>query len=463
MKKLSLLALCCLLILCGRSCADSNATTNIDRQLISDLNKFYLDQMDSHQLLFLGESKHNDQVMNNAIIGFLNYWLDGIEKNDSISKKITLILEYSASFGKQLEEFFRSGDVTPFGMEIQGRTLNTLEFFYDLKNVSQRAGKIKKHRDLELTILCPEQDIPFNTPREEQARIAATERDSNITRTILDYVKQNPDRKLVAFYGGGHMANKEHPDYPTTPWGLQLKDLGVSTYTIGLNHFGDAVPFPLPFSKIDTDFVVTQQSLEETFGGGELGTNAAAFYREPYFQAITLKDIPSVLVIRKAAEYARQSSRYIPVLVSLWHRYTGEDISNIGDIVGHFEQNIGTVNTDKVIDSLKLFDNLFKEFTSKNTSRPEIDKTMFGITCFGNVLNRKPYHLTPDQTAEQLWGGIVDKYQKEIKVQLYTSLLFYGTEAERTTAQARLRELSQKDLKSPKEWLEYSRQLWNSI
>jgi len=191
--------------------------------------------------------------------------------------------------------------------------------------------------------------------------------------------------------------------------------------------------------------------------------DADVFYKEPYFQAVTLKDIPSVLVVQKALEYAKKSPRFIPALISLWHRYTGEDISNSSNIFQHVEKNIESVNTYKVIDNLSLFNNIFEEFAKRNTPQQEIDRLMFDITCFSNVLSRKPYPLFPDQTPKELWMGIIDKYQKEIKMNLYTAILFYGTSKEKALARVKLKELTEKDLTSPKEWLQYSRQIWNSI
>ena len=86
---------------------------------------------------------------------------------------------------------------------------------------------------------------------------------------------------------------------------------------------------------------------------------------------------------------------------------------------------------------------------------------MFEITCFSNILNRKPYPLSPNQSAEELWKAIIAKYQKPIKAGLYTSLLFYGTADEKAAAESRLKELSGKSLHTSKEWLDYSRRLWS--
>jgi hypothetical protein len=256
---------------------------------------------------------------------------------------------------------------------------------------------------------------------------------------------------------------KERPDYPVTPWGLQIKENGIDTYAISLNHFGDQVPYPLPFAQIDTDFAVTYPSLKQFFPTLQFAVDADVFYKEPFFQAITLKDIPSVLVVQKAWQYAAQSPRLLPALVSLWHRYTGEDISNSNDVLGYVEKNITSVNTIAVIDSLSLLDNLFAEFAKRNAPRPEIDRQLLDITCFGNVLSRKPYPLSPDQTAEELWRGVIEKYQREIKMNLFIALLFYGTPTEKALAAEKLKALTGKDLNSPKEWLQYSRQIWNSI
>lgn len=265
------------------------------------------------------------------------------------------------------------------------------------------------------------------------------------------------------FYGGGHIVKKERQDYPVTPWGLQLKEKGIDTYSISLNHFNDQLPFSLPFSQIDDDFAVTYLTLKQFFPKVQFAVDAEVFYKEQFFQTITLKDIPSVLVVQKAFEYAAQSPRFIPALIFLWHRYTGEDISNSSDVLQYVEENLNSVNTIKAVENFSLFDNLFEEFAKKNAPRPEIDRQLFDITCFGNVLSRKPYPLSPNQTAEELWNGIIEKYQNEIKISLYTAILFYGTRKEKTSAQAKLKELTGKDFASPKEWLQYSRQIWNSI
>jgi hypothetical protein len=462
-QKLFILALCFMFFYCGEDNAAQTSTNDMNQYLITDINKFYLDQLNNHQFLLLGESKHNDHVFNNAVIDLINYRLDSIEKGENVPLKITLVLEYSQSIGKQLNEFFKSDDVTHLGIEIQGRTLNTLEFFYDLKNVFQRADKMKDRFNLEFEIFCPEKDIPFDLSREEQKKIAETERDDNITRNILDYIGHKLDYKLIAFYGGGHIVKKERPDFPVTLWGLQINEKGINAYAIALNHFNDPLPFLLPFFKIESDFAITHQSLKQIYPKLRFAVDAHVFYREPYFQAITLKDIPSVMVVQKALEYAKKSPRFIPALISLWHRYTGEVISNSSDIFPYVERNINSVSTIEVIDNLSLFNNLFKEFAKRNAMRQEIDGLMFDITCFSNLLSRKPYPLSPDQTPEELWRGIIEKYQRGIKMNLYTAILFYGTPKEKALAQAKLKELTEKDFTLPKEWLQYSRQMWNSI
>lgn len=436
---------------------------DINQHLNVDLNQFYLNQLDQHQFLLLGEGKHNDHAADQAIIDLVSYWLDAVEKQEPVPDKLTLIIEYSESFGQQLLEFFETDDVTHLGIEIQGRTLNTLEFFYDLKDVWQRANQMKDSFDLDFAILCPEDDVPFDMSLAEQARIAQTERENNTTDNIVIYNEDNPGRKYIALYGGGHLVEKDPPEYPTTPWGVQIREEGYDTYTITLNHFFDPMPYEIDYPEIASDFVVTDSTLKRFFPKLAFVANADAFYQEPYFQAVTLKDIPSSLVVRKALEYARRSPRFIPALVSLWFRYTGNDISGNGDPLQYVADNVDTLNTIAAIEDLSLFSNVLHGLTARGASRQQIDKAMFDLTCFGNVLSRKPFRLDPEKSSTELWLTIVQKYAKEIKTQLYTSLLYYGNPTEKSEALAKLADLTGQDFATPKQWLAYSRQLWNSI
>jgi hypothetical protein len=45
---------------------------------------------------------------------------------------------------------------------------------------------------------------------------------------------------------------------------------------------------------------------------------------------------------------------------------------------------------------------------------------------------------------------VSEKYQKEIKMNLYTAILFYGTLKEKALAEVKLKELTKKHLNSPK-------------
>ena len=85
------------------------------------------------------------------------------------------------------------------------------------------------------------------------------------------------------------------------------------------------------------------------------------------------------------------------------------------------------------------------------------------MTCFGNLLNRRPYPLTPGQSAEELWRGVIEKFQQPIRAQLYTAILFYGTTEEKDLALERLRELTGQSFDEPAAWLDYSRDLWTQI
>ncbi len=435
----------------------------LNPHIVTKLNHFYIDKLKQHKFLLLGEGRqHNDHVMNNAVIELLNYWMDQIEQNEEVPLKIVLILEYSQSFGNQLHHFFKDGDVSHFGVEIQGRTLNTLEFFYDLKDIFARATALKSKYDIDFNIFCPEQDISPDASREEHHRIFMTERDNKTTQNILEYVKQKPDYKFIAFYGASHIASKKNSKIPITPRGTQIKNQGIETYSIALVGFKIS-PCPLPFQAINSNFALTATSLKTILSKYNYQTDAEAFYKEPYIHTMKLKDIPSVKVIEKALEYSAKYPKFIPSLVSLWHRYTGSLILEKEDKLSYVKSHLKDVNTIESIENLSIFENMLKEFEIKKMPRPEIDRNMFDITCFQNVLSQKPFPVPQDKSANELWMDIIKKYEDEIKISLYTSILFYGTEKEKNNAIQKLKEITNQDFKSAKQWLNFSRQMWLQI
>ena len=154
-------------------------------------------------------------------------------------KKLVLVLEYPRSVGDQLRSFFETGDVSHFGIELQGRTINTLEFFHDLRRLHVRCEAMASETSIHLEVFCPEHDYPLDLSLEERGRLALNDRDDRTAENVLAHLEQRPDHTFLAYYGLGHIAGGGPPDARTTPWGLQIRKHGIDVSAVALLGFGN--------------------------------------------------------------------------------------------------------------------------------------------------------------------------------------------------------------------------------
>ncbi|MFX1590063.1 MAG: hypothetical protein ACFFC1_18125 [Promethearchaeota archaeon] len=456
-----------ILISCSSNDSRQNDKVTIEQTInlhkIEEINEFILDEVKSHQVVLLGESKHNQYIYKQSVIEFLNYWIERIEKDETSPRKIGLILENPHYFGKKLNTFFNNGDMSQLAYDshfVLNATVADLEYYQDLKNLHDRIDKLNKNslkeNPIEFKVICVEKDIPMMASKEVRNKFFRTERDIYTANKIEEKTKELPSYKFVGTFGAFHIVKERIPDDNIPRLAEELISKGTGTYTINRSLFSEN-PFRINFDSEQKDFVLPLSNVDKfDFATKSNVINAWIFYNGAYFNDILINNIPSINLIQNSLDYAKQyPNSYSSPLFWLWNRFTGEMIPRTQNLIGYIESRLGTVNVIDIVDNMTLFENIFKAFEKINMPIPEINKHISNLTGYSEF--DELFFIPNDSSAIGCWKEYIDDNKDKIKVRLLTAILYYGTDTEQSLALEKLKQLTHKDFTTKKEWLNWYR------
>ena len=468
MKKFAFLCFITSSILFSCSSNDSRQDTGaIVQQIINSsktvkINEFIMSKVKSHQVVLLGENRHNQYIYHQKVIELLNYWLKQLENNEDLPGEIGLILEQPQYFGQKLNSFLSNGDISQLAYDshfVLNATVADLELFQDLKNLNEQIKNLNKDKfkgnPVAFKVICVEKDIPMMAGKEVRDNFFQTERDIYTAHKIEEKITSLPSYRFIGTFGAFHIAKRRDSSNNIPRLAHELQNGGVKIYTIdrrlfsenrfGFNYNSEQEDFALPLNAFDKfNFAVKSDDVD-----------ACIFYNASYFNDILVNNIPSINLIRNYLDYAKQYPGYYSSLFWLWYRFTGEMVGRGENLIDYIEIRLDSINTTDLIDKMTLFENIFNIFEKLNVPGPEIKSVLVNLTGYSEY---KEIHFIPDDSsAIEYWKDYVDNNREKIKVRLFTSVLYYGTESEQSKALEKLKQLTGKNFNTKKEWLNWYR------
>jgi|GEM_PF-6876423 len=245
---------------CRRPRVDEATEPRIVKTITLDsLNSIVLDNLREKRVVMLPDAQHGLQYYMNRVVSFLDYWIGqaGAHSADrSYPRNLILCLEMPETLQKLLEEYFSTGDRSPYisaeyrdKIEVGNNalTMDEIEFVQSLRMTNTKIRIWNSSNPgirLQMQVVGPEPSPPYEPFDEyvigrerfdrEKNEWFAMIRDRLIASRIEQALKENHDTKMLLFYGEAHLSRR-----------LSLKaggdgKFGPPLYDYWLAHFLDS-------------------------------------------------------------------------------------------------------------------------------------------------------------------------------------------------------------------------------
>lgn len=165
--------------------------------------------LQTHRAVMLGDMNHHQPVYTQNVIRVLNSWLDLVSR-DSAIHNITLILECESNISELLNDTISEKNfhvILNYGDDYVSY-LEDIEFYSGLVSVFSRINRLNtvgKHITFKVKGF-EEYEVPLNAKTNREGELwFVNVRDSVLGEKILGYMKENPNEKILIFYGGMHL------------------------------------------------------------------------------------------------------------------------------------------------------------------------------------------------------------------------------------------------------------------
>ncbi len=183
------------------------------------------------RIVMLGDYGHHQPGPFHHLYGVLNDWFQICSfKNKNIN--LTLIIENPASTVYLLNKFIDNGNLNIItDSALTELTLEDLEYFNELRNFSLKVDSLNQNHSNKISFCIKsfENESLKRNPRYKTTRERdlwfINKRDLNTSKGIIDYMKNNPDEKILMYYGTAHLCEGFVDKYlGLRPFGNELSD-----------------------------------------------------------------------------------------------------------------------------------------------------------------------------------------------------------------------------------------------
>ena len=444
------------------SCSNSSQTieTVIHQNENVNASQFVVDQLATHRVVILGESKYNDHLHYQAIIDALTLWQHSLSARSELPDKICLVLEKDQDFIKRLSAFFDQGDPSVLVEYPTRMTAADMEFFYDIKQILDDIKSGKYGKQVDLQIFGPEMKFSVDFTDAEKQEYAENS-DAYRLNQFMAKMKALPEHKFLCLFSKRNTFKITDPETNQDLFAKTLISNKISTYTILFTPFNIS-HFKQYFSEDATGAVLLLKDIDQLAGydcpvTSEM-VDAWINVNQDFFNDILVVMIPSVYKLKKHLDLAlaNPDSKNMP-LATVFYEFTGKDLNPKEALSRQVAREIETLNTVKIIEDMSLFQNLFQFFEKLNASDELYSAFLADLT--GIQENERNTVVALDDSEVSFWKACIAQNKMKIQVRLLTGLLFYGTPSEKQDALACLKRITSQDFDTSKEWINWYRSL----
>ncbi|RPI15294.1 MAG: hypothetical protein EHM58_14480 [Ignavibacteriae bacterium] len=224
------------------------------------------------KIVMLGDYGHHMPAPLHSVLRTLDEWLKICAESDSIEQKLFLVLEMHSNEAKTINDYTITGDFKPVvDLFLTETYLDDFEYYANLHKFRQKLDSINLNRNNKIIFEIKgyewigrdavKNNLDFiNRTPEEQDLWFVTKRDSEIASGLIPDVENNPDTKVLVFYGGGHLTNGYVSKYYRGINLLEPQCYGYYLVSYLKKHFGDE-----NVVSIDQRFVYKEWLLSSRF------------------------------------------------------------------------------------------------------------------------------------------------------------------------------------------------------
>lgn len=172
--------------------------------------EYYIAELlETHRAVMLGDMNHHQPVYSQIVIKVLNSWLETVS-NDSASHSITLILECENLISDILNDSINEKNfpvILKYGYDYVS-TLEDIEFYSEIVTFISKVNRLNKQgRHISFNVKGFESfEVPLSAKTNREGELwFVNVRDSILRSNITDYMSNNPNEKILIFYGGMHL------------------------------------------------------------------------------------------------------------------------------------------------------------------------------------------------------------------------------------------------------------------
>jgi hypothetical protein len=240
-------------ILCLIGCSKQESTVNKVKNYFrpDSLKDLLIDNLRTKRIIMLGEGEPGNGYYMRIVTGFLDRWLDQLEKEKAplssqeetrkrdqpltpLPKKLVLFIEADSERTNTIRHFLQTGNISNWLMDAihnetrwgglrSGISMDDIEYFGNLKRIEERVQKLNTQdvsHPYDFRIIGPEGVPPYDLIRTrdttllreryqqfEKARFEyfVRQRDEISSNTIRTTLNTNPDYKALIFYNPAHL------------------------------------------------------------------------------------------------------------------------------------------------------------------------------------------------------------------------------------------------------------------
>lgn len=175
--------------------------------------EYYIAELlQTHRAVMLGDMNHHQPVYTQNVVCVLNSWLDLVSE-DSASHNITLILECGSGISELLNDTVNEKnfhEILKYGDDYVSY-LENIEFYSGLVSVFSRINRLNtggRHITFKIKGF-EDYEVPLNAKTNREGELwFVNVRDSVLGEKISGYMQENPNEKILIFYGGMHLTDE---------------------------------------------------------------------------------------------------------------------------------------------------------------------------------------------------------------------------------------------------------------
>lgn len=434
---------------------------------------YIVEQLLKNKIVMLGDFQHSSMLPHQSLITILNTIIETLKTKELKHEQVTLILERSPEEIVLINQYVDEGNIEPWLNHYS--LTHSLEDIYLLENLRKIKGEfIKKNCDLKFKGFENNytDEILFSRTEIEKEKWFVKERDSLVFEKTKKYLEENPNEKILVYYGSAHLIDGLINKKSFAPLLNEEECTGYFLAYFLKQHFGRQNVVTFNHVTVQSD-ILANTNLKDykdvifLINGSDSTICKFNSYnkyydfivvRHEYLRVPTpLRFIFSKKILKECydgwADYEKWNQKYKN---NLRNSYAMEAIEYIS---GRFFQYLGDYEKWTDTNKTTLFDRISTSSFSKylftiasyDPQKNNYYRNMLVSIGFGPGLYNPNYFPTSEEWNSTLWPTVMI----HVKYLNSVGMMWIGDDNEKKIAQKYIYEITKLEFENPSQCLEW--------